>query len=975
MKDTIGSTLWSGLLFSLCLSTSLSPLGCAPDLPAAEERGADYQLILPPPQVPRDQGPLVDMAPLEGPSLSALYPNRSPLSGGGTLRVVGLDFRAPMSLSLGDQRCEALEVESETALRCTIPPNPEPGPVTVTLRWLAEPEEGEPSADELAFSGAPAVREGGFSYYEPLRIEQVEPSSGPAGGGTRVAIQGRGFREESVVRFAGIPARVLELESDALLWVESPPGPPGPATVTVSDDSSIDRLEDAFRWRAPVLVDQVIPAYGSTAGGERVRLYGAGLLPDSTLRFGEREAPIEQSDPALGRLEVIAPPGEAGFVSLSLENANGSWADPQGYLYLPAEEGPFSLLGVVPSALPSDEGGRFVIGGDGFTPDVSVTLAGQPIFCERERFSLLSCIAGPAPVGDYPLLVEQGAARGALTLSFFEPLNLYEVTPPRGAVAGGGVVYLEGRGLSPDTTIFFDEQPSQLIAIDRGGLGAWVLVPPHAPGRVGLLARRGGRAAALPDAFLYFDPSARYGGVYGDPVDGAVNVTVLDSYERRPVPGARVWVDPPEGRRLEGLTDEEGELTLGAPLLAGPLTVSAGKAGFEAGTFERVVSENITFLLAPEMPPPQDGEPPEPPAPVTVRGRLEGLSALPKPPEGDLILLGFVDTSHRGPLNRSSNLPPSPRGILREDGSFELILRAGQFALVATAAYVPREAFEAYEAGQGSYWFMREQAQPIALGLLRGLSLSPGARSEGHRLRLEYPCDQRVAFDFHRPSVESEEGPLIYEARAHLDLGPEGYWQLDGSVTGARPQLLFAGLPDMSLLPVDIELLWLGVSRSESYNPLGYQFQREARRPLPARVELRPVLGLPRPEVPLPGASLPPDRRIRWSLWPAADGESPEPPEATILRLSAGGLPLWTFVAPGGLEEVQLPYLPLMSGLAGLQEGELTLLIQPLIGAPLNYQDFDFIDLGQASAYSLYRLPIVVDQASLLEGAELGPEP
>ncbi|MEE2644151.1 MAG: IPT/TIG domain-containing protein [Myxococcota bacterium] len=951
------------LLISLIVCSTFS-VGCEREATRTQE-GSDFLVILPPPQVTRDQSVEVDMAPLEGPSLNAIYPSRAPREGGQRARVVGLNFRAPMRLNFGEYPCQALRVESETSLSCEIPPSDRTGAVTLRLSWLEEvPSEDE--AGEAREVGLSAEVEEGFTYYQPLQLDRIEPAEGPAGGGIRVAIRGAGFQSESRVSFAGIPARSVELESPTLMFAELPPGPPGLATVTVSDAFSIARLEDAFLWRAPVVIDSVRPAYGPSRGGELLRIYGSGLLPESRVFFASTEAEIERVDPGLSRIELRTPPNEPGFVPLSLENRNGAWRDPRGYLYLPSVAGPFQVFGLVPDALPSDEGGRLIIGGNGFRDETEVTLDGRSIFCERESFASLACQIGPNPPGEGTIEVRQGDERAAFPLRFYQPLALYDLRPPRGATVGGGVVYLVGRGIDPETEVFFDESPAELIAIDEEGRGAWVRVPPHAPGEVSVLLRGRGLRTALNEAFLYFDPSARFGGIYGEPIEGAVNVTVLDSYERRPVLGARVWVDTPAGRRFEGITDEAGEVTIGDPNLSGPLQVSAGKQGFEAGTYDRVVSENVTFLLAPEMPPPQDGEPPPAPAPVTLRGRLEGLSGLPKPPEGEARLLAFIDTSHRGALSRSSNLPPAPLGILQEDGPFEITARAGQFALVATAAYVPTGAYDAYEAGQSSYWFMREQSAPIAIGLLRGISLSPGGALSELLIRLDIPCTQRVAVDLYRPSAESEEGPLMYELRAHLDLGAEGYWQLDGVSMGANPQLQLAALPGMALLPRDVDLLWLGVSRSESYNPLGYQFQREARRPLPPRVELRPVLGLPHLEIPAEGEALDADRLIRWSLWPAADGDPPEPAEATLLRLSGGGRPLWTVIVPGGQRALQLPRLPLEMGLAGLIEGELQLTIQPLrSGRELNYQDFDYIDLAQPEAYSLYRRAILVDQESL----------
>jgi hypothetical protein len=64
------------------------------------------------------------------------------------------------------------------------------------------------------------------------QIQQLNPSSGPVTGGTRVTLSGSGLAGIQKVTFAGAPATTVSL-SDTAVVVETPPGTAGPAAVRV----------------------------------------------------------------------------------------------------------------------------------------------------------------------------------------------------------------------------------------------------------------------------------------------------------------------------------------------------------------------------------------------------------------------------------------------------------------------------------------------------------------------------------------------------------------------------------------------------------------------------------------------------------------------------------------------------------------------------------------------------------------------
>ena len=83
-----------------------------------------------------------------------------------------------------------------------------------------------------------------------LALSAVVPGSGGAGGGTRVVLWGSGFSGEEEVRFGGIRATVIEVQSTSRLVAIVPAGAEfGPVDVEVSRGEESARLAHGFTYR------------------------------------------------------------------------------------------------------------------------------------------------------------------------------------------------------------------------------------------------------------------------------------------------------------------------------------------------------------------------------------------------------------------------------------------------------------------------------------------------------------------------------------------------------------------------------------------------------------------------------------------------------------------------------------------------------------------------------------------------------
>ncbi len=958
-------------LVSLILLSACNPL------PPVVNQDSDATVITPPPQISSDLGitELMPDADIPGPLLNSILPNRSPLEGGIPLRIIGDGFRSPMYVRIGENPCLSLTVESEARISCLAPSVESPQTVSVEVAWGAVPREGEISDESRdQYEGALRVIERGLTYFQPLGVESLTPSKGPASGNTEVTITGIGFTETTDVRFGDSPALNVTLQDSQTLTVVTPPHSADKVDVIVRDPSGVIILEDAYTYQVPLGIDFISPQWGMTEGGDLIEVYGYGFTDDTSVLMGGQAAIIIEARPP-ARLTISAPPRErAGWVELTLENLNGRSDLERAFLYLDSNTGPFEVFGSVPERLPTDLGGSIMIGGNGFTEETQVFMEDQELTCQLENAQQLRCFCPRRALGIVEISVRQGLLSETFSLTYYDTLELFFLEPDRAARSGGAFIRVRGRGFTEETRFSFgDQQVSvhQFISNEE----VWIIAPPNPPALLDITVNRDEEQVYLPEAFTYFDPQAQYGGSWGERIQNAVNVTALNIYDFSPIPEVTVELRPfqtPTSLPLvTGQTNEEGQVTVSAESLSTPLHVNIAKSGFEAQTIERVVSENLTVLLFPFIPPEGEGDPPPPPEPVRIQGVLTGLNELEKPPEPGVVLRAFIDVSHGGMLSRSVNPAPAPLGILSEDGPFDLFTRPGQMAVIATAAYVPQEELSRYERGEISYWFLRKSIYPIKMGMIRYLSLSPEAEISGLNLSLNHPLEERASVKLLNPSTGAGVGYLDrfgnpasiqsdFEVRAFLDLDADGYWELDINATSDSSLLSVRGLPNLEEWPDQPELIWFAMSR---VHPAGVNsYAEHIQSDLTRQVDIGPFVGAARVLDRNSGDPISIGETLRWDYWPGIDRDDTEPPQATTIRFYQAGLPVWSFTLPGGVNELTIPPLPPEEPQAGAAPGSIYVSIEPLISeVGINYQDYNLLDLNNPSSYSTTRFEIIFD--------------
>lgn len=955
----------------------LSNFFCACDPvspPSPESSDATVLPPIPQPEFRFDLGAGEDMYVEEpGPILNSILPNRSPLTGEVRVRIVGERFRAPMFVRIGEQACLDLVVESGSRLSCLVPAVDLPQSVDVSVAWGPIPVQGTiPNESPEEFEGGLRTLSQALTYYEPLRFESIMPVIGPSSGQSEVIINGEGFSETTDVRFGGLPALSITLENAQTLKVMTPAHPPETVDITIRDPSGALVIEDAYTFQVPLGLNELIPRWGNLTGGEELQLYGYGFTGDTEVFIAQQNLEIAQVTPPARITALSAPYNEAGWVDLTIRNSNGEYQEERAFLYLSNEIGPFEVYGAIPEELPSDRGGEFMIGGNGFDENTRVTMEGNELSCRLLSPQRLSCFAPRRAAGEVEVVVWQNLLNKRFALKYFNPLEVFFLEPDRAAQSGGALVRVRGRGLTPETQFYIGNQLANIARFVTSE-ELWLEAPAHPPALVDITVRESSQEVYLPESFTYFDPQALYGGSWGERIDNAVNVTVLNIYDFNPISDVTVEARPFDEVNsmplISGTTNEDGQVTLSLEDLNPPLHLNIAKADFEVQTVERVVSENLTVLLFPFTPPEGEGDPPPPPEPVNIRGRLSGLNELEKPPEPDMVLRAFIDVSHSSMMNRTMNPLPSPIGILSEDGPFHIITRPGQMALIATAAYVSVEDLESYERGDISYWFMRKSSYPIKMGMIRFLSLSPGSEIDELSLALTYDLDQVANVRLINPptgagSIYADNfGDILtvdndFEVRAFLDLEADGYWELDVRGVSNLADMNLRSFPKLEDWSDPPRLLWFAQSK---VHPNGVDaYAEHVQSDLSRRVEIGPFVDTAKLIERAPGDTITTGDALRWEAWPGVDGTTTEPAQATTIRFYQAGLPVWGFTLPGGVNELVIPPLPPAESGAGALPGSIYVSIEPMMNElGFDYQDYNLLDINNPSSFATTRFELM----------------
>ncbi|MGW2562063.1 IPT/TIG domain-containing protein [Streptomyces sp. NPDC001514] len=154
---------------------------------------------------------------IPAPVISLISPDKGPLAGGNSVTITGSNLTLTSSVRFGTSTATGVTVDSDSQVTALAPSGSGTVAVTVTT-------PGGTSATGL-----------GTAYYTYLAtpvLSSLNPSSGPAPGGTTVTITGSNLTYADEVRFGGVPVPFTAV-SDTQVVAVAPGGTPGTVPVDV----------------------------------------------------------------------------------------------------------------------------------------------------------------------------------------------------------------------------------------------------------------------------------------------------------------------------------------------------------------------------------------------------------------------------------------------------------------------------------------------------------------------------------------------------------------------------------------------------------------------------------------------------------------------------------------------------------------------------------------------------------------------
>ncbi len=535
-------------------------------------------------------------------SVAAVAPAQGPAHGGTPVVVTGSGFSAATQFVFGDRAAlQVVVVDDKTATMMT--PAGLPGHRHLTV----------------ANGDGQAVLKKAFLYRAPPTLERVWPVAVPIEGDVPVTLHGTGliaagasvtFSDGATTLAAAI---VAGNSSASQLTVKAPATyAPGMWSVTYKGPDGEAVLKHAVAFVAADKGAQlvgVVPAAMPVNAPKAVAIALAGPLTANNLaaakvQIGDQPAKVLQYAAAssfvnLGGSLLVMPVAPTSgplpqAVDVVVAFGPAVLTKAKGFEWLPAVA---KVKSVAPAQLLATGGTTLQVEvehaqahGGVIGLRIGPLLAAKVKLLETttagsQRVAASAPPGSPGPADVVALLADgtEATLHGGAQFVATQPA-LQAVVPGRCAQSGGALVTVVGTGLDRVVGLSLDSSVVKDWKILHNG-AIQLRTPAHKPGSATLVAQIDtGALLSLPHALVYFDPISVENGSWGEPIDGALNVTVVKLGKLGPVADAKVVIGDDPKTALQGTTDANGQVTLSVADLTGPLHVHASKTGWTAAS-------------------------------------------------------------------------------------------------------------------------------------------------------------------------------------------------------------------------------------------------------------------------------------------------------------------------------------------------------------------------------------------------------
>jgi predicted outer membrane repeat protein len=296
------------------------------------------------------------------PRIDQIAPPFGALAGGTNVVISGSGFLPNLTVSFGATNpSPQVQFVSSMEIHVTTPPAP-PGQTIVGVTAMNPDGQAHLLID-------------GFEYVGPPKITAVIPSAGAFIGGTKIEVDGSGFRDELDLFIGGQPADVIEVQTNQVKAM-TPPGSVGQVDVYVANrDQQSDLVSDGFTYvdPPPPIVYGFLPRSGPATGGTTVTVTGQNFLREgggSIVLFGAVSANTTFISDQ--ELHAVTPQLAPQTVLVSVFNPDGDSSPPGGDFRF---DPPPDIQVLVPPSAPTVGQEDVIIQGANFQQGVDVELS------------------------------------------------------------------------------------------------------------------------------------------------------------------------------------------------------------------------------------------------------------------------------------------------------------------------------------------------------------------------------------------------------------------------------------------------------------------------------------------------------------------------------------------------------------------------------------------------------------------------
>jgi hypothetical protein len=371
------------------------------------------------------------------PTVTSVSPTSGPTGGGTSVTITGTNLGGATGVRFGN--AAAVIVSNTATTIVATAPSASAGQVDITVT-TAGGTSATDSGDQYTYVAAPTVT-------------GINPSTGPAAGGTSVTVTGANLTGASDVKFGSTSATIKSNTATSI--VATSPAGTGTVDVTVTTVGGTSPTSGADQFTYGPTVTSVAPSSGPAAGGTDVVIIGTGLANVTGVTFGSTAA--TSFTPVSDTRVVAKSPAGTGTVDITVTTPAGtsptSAADQ--FSYAPA------ITSLSPSAGPTAGGTSVKITGVSFSGANAVRFGDTP----AKSFNVdgptqITAVSPPGTAGSVlDVTVVTGAGTSpkiaADRYTYVAAPTIGNVSPTSGPTAGGTSVTITGTNLSAASDVKF----------------------------------------------------------------------------------------------------------------------------------------------------------------------------------------------------------------------------------------------------------------------------------------------------------------------------------------------------------------------------------------------------------------------------------------------------------------------------------------------------------------------------------------